>query len=121
MATAVPINLTVEQGADFAVEFNLRTDNGAFQNLAGYTAEAFFARNYTTSNRYSFATSIESETSGLIRLSLSRNITVTGTNQPATKDLKAGRYVWNLFLTDSLSSKSKVLEGVITVDPAVIR
>ena len=46
MASAVPVNLTVEQGADFLVEFNLRNESNSFLNLANYSVVAQCARNY---------------------------------------------------------------------------
>lgn len=124
MATAVPINLTVEQGADFNVEFNLRDENGDYIDLSSYAIEAYFARSFTSSKpKYSFDVSGSgaNPTQGLIALSLSRNITVIGTNQPSTASLKSGRYVYNVFITSGGGSvKDKVFEGVLTVNPGVL-
>jgi hypothetical protein len=120
MATAVPINLTVEKGADFLVDFNLREENGDFQDLSGFSLTGYFARSYSSSVRYSFAATIPDAATGLIRLELDKSTTVIGTNQPSTASLKAGRYVYNVFITSAGGDRDKVIEGVLTVNPGVL-
>ena len=114
MATAVPVNLTVEQGADFLVEFNLRNESNSFLNLAGYQVSAQFARNYySTTTKYSLNAAIPIDTVdlGLVQLSLSAADTAA---------LKAGRYVYSLNVTDTFGSTDRYIEGVLTVTPGVL-
>lgn len=117
MATAVPINLTIEQGTDFAVEFNLRDENGDYINLSGYTVTAKMARNYTTTTKYSLNPVILDSATGLIRLSMPDT---GGSLITKTGDLKAGRYVYNVFVNSLTGVSNKVVEGVITVVAGVL-
>ena len=69
------------------------------------------ARNYTSTTKYNLNAEILQPNEGAVQLSLSRDDTTS---------LKAGRYLWNIFLTDPDGVKSKVIEGVITVIPGVL-
>lgn len=114
MATALPVNLTVEQGTDFLYEHNVKNINGSFIDLTSYDVVGSFAKNYTTSTKYSFTAEIPpaSATEGLITLSL---------DSTTTAELKSGRYVYSVFLTNLLTGEvNRVLEGIVTVTPAVI-
>ncbi len=115
--SAVPINLTIESGSDWAVEFNLRDENGDYIDLTGYTLSCKMARNYTTSTKYSLNPQITNTAIGLIKLSMPNT---GGTFVTKTQDLKPGRYVWNLLITNGQGETDKVLEGVITVKPGVL-
>ena len=42
-------------------------------------------------------------------------------NNSVTSALSAGRYVYDVELTDSASKKSRILEGVVTVTPEVTK
>ena len=117
MATAVPINLTIEQGTDFIVEFNLRAESGNFINLFNYTVTAKMARNYTTSVKYSLNPTILNPTTGLIRLSMPDGVS---SFVQTTNNLKEGRYVYSVYINGSSGTTSKVVEGIITVVPGVL-
>jgi hypothetical protein len=115
MASTVPVNLTVEQGADFLVEFNLRNESNSFLNLAGYSVSAQFARNYySTTPKFSLNASIPVDTQdlGLVQLELSA---------AETTAFKAGRYVYSLVITnDATGEKDRYIEGIVTVTPGVL-
>lgn len=117
MSTAVPINLTIEQGTDFSVEFNLRDENGDYINLTGYTVIAKMARNYTTQTKYSLNPVIVNPVDGLIRLSMPDT---GGSLVVKTGDLKSGRYVYNVYINSPAGKSDKVIDGVITVISGVL-
>ena len=117
MATAVPINLTIEQGTDFIAEFNLRDESGNFINLSGYTVASKMARNYTTSVKYSLNPVILNVSTGLIRLSMPDG---SSSFIQTTNNLKEGRYVYNVYISSSLGITNKVIEGIITVVSGVL-
>lgn len=115
MASAVPVNLTVEQGADFLVEFNLRNESNSFLNLANYSVVAQCARNYySTTPKFDLGASIPVDTQdlGLVELRL---------DATQTASLKAGRYVYSLVVTNDLTGeKDRYIEGIVTVTPGVL-
>lgn len=109
---ATKANLIIDQGTTFSVELDLTDDNGDILLLEGYTANAQMRKWYTSSNSTVFFTSINSNT-GQISLSLTAN---------QTGLLTAGRYVYDVEITDNTSnSVSRVVEGIVTVTPQVTR
>jgi len=104
-------NLKVDQGSDFSTAINLTDDDGDALNLAGYTGEAQIRKYYTSTTSYNFDVDITANT-GQITLSLTAN---------TTNNITAGRYVYDLEITDSGGVVSRVLEGIITITPGVTR
>ncbi len=117
MATAIPVNLQIEIGADWEVSFNLRDENGNFLDMTGYAVSAYMARNYTTTTKYSLGATVTDVTTGEVKLSMANS---GGSLVQKTTDLKKGRYVWNLFITSPGGTTDKVIEGVVTVMPGVL-
>lgn len=107
---ATKANLVIDQGATFSTDLTLTDENGDMLILSGYTANSQLRKWYTSSNAVSFSTSINVD-SGVISLSLTDS---------QTSDLTAGRYVYDVEISDG-SSVSRVVEGIITVTPNVTR
>ena len=120
MTVAVPINLTIEKGADFFVEFNLRDEDGNYLDLTNYTVSAKMARNfYSTTTKYGLNPQKVDNLTGLI--SISMNDIAVGQFDTGTSDLKVGRYVYNIFIESTGTyGKDKVIEGIIEVIPGVL-
>lgn len=114
---SVPVNLSIDKGEDWEVFFNLRNNIGNYVNLSGYTVDAKMSRNFTSSIKYSLNAQIVDDFTGLIKLSIPNT---GGQLVTKTQDLKHGRYVYNIFITDSSGSTEKVIEGTITVNPSVL-
>lgn len=106
---AIKANIVVDQGTDYSTNITLtNAANDAIIDLTGYTANAAFRKTYTSSNATVFGTSVNA-TSGVITLSLSSN---------ATANVVAGRYVYDVIVAKS-GLKSRVVEGIVTVNPRV--
>ena len=120
MTVAVPINLTIEKGADFFVEFNLRDEDGNYLDLTNYSVVATMARNYyPTTTKYTLSAEKVDNLTGLI--SISMNDTSTSQYAVGTDELKEGRYVYNVFIeSNGTFGKGKVIEGIIEVVPGVL-
>ena len=104
-------NLTVDQGADFSATINLQNLDATFFVLTGYTVKAQMARSYASATKTSITTAINDAATGEIILSL---------NNTQTGNLTAGRYVYDVEITQTSSGKkTRVLEGQITVYPQV--
>ena len=104
-------NLKVDQGSDFSTAINLTDDGGNALNLSGYTGAAQIRKYYTSTTSYNFGVDITANT-GQITLSLTAN---------TTNNITAGRYVYDLEITDSGGVVSRVLEGIVTITPGVTR
>lgn len=108
---AIKANLLIDQGATYATKLNITDTNGSAVDLTGYTAAAQIRKHYTSSNSVSFNTSIQTGT-GAVILQLSAN---------ATANIAAGRYVYDVELTDSSGKISRIVEGIVTISPNVTR
>ena len=105
-------NLTIDQGATFSSDVTVKDANGNAFDLTGYTATAKMAKGYSsTRTRTAITCTINADpTPGIVTLSL----TATET---AALDAPA-RYVYDLEITSG-ATVTRVIEGVITVNPKV--
>lgn len=108
---AIKSNLIIDQGSDFATNIVIRDENDQVLNITGYAANGSIRKTYSSSNTVLFNTSI-SGNSGIVTISLPAS---------ATANIAAGRYVFDVIVTDTLSRKKRVVEGIMTVTPAVTR
>tara|TARA_B100001113_G_scaffold315525_1_gene281802 strand:- start:1626 stop:1955 length:330 start_codon:yes stop_codon:yes gene_type:complete len=108
---ATRVNIVIDQGTDFETSVNLTDATGAQLDMTGMTAAAQIRKHHTSSNSTAFGTSL-ANTTGTLTLTL---------NNSVTSSLTAGRYVYDVELTDSSSKISRILEGIVTVTPEVTR
>lgn len=108
---ATKANITIDQGTTFSTTLNLTDENGDVLNLSGYIANSQIRKWYTSSNSVSFTTTVNTDL-GTIELSLTAN---------QTSSLTAGRYVYDVEITDSSNTISRIVEGIVTVTPEVTR
>jgi hypothetical protein len=108
---ATKANLVIDQGSTFSTDLSLLDENGDGIVLNGYTANSQIRKWYTSSSpAATFATSINVESSVL-------TLTLTDAQ---TSNLVAGRYVYDVELSDGLNV-SRIVEGIVTVTPQVTR
>lgn len=103
-------NLSIDQGADFKSYFTLQDTEGDPLNLTGYTFQSEFRKTYSSSNVTSFVCTVEQSTNGVFSLALAANVSANVT---------AGRFVYDVKMTDSLGTVSRVMEGILTLNPEV--
>jgi len=110
---AAVANLNIDQGASFSSAVTVKNADGSAFNLTGYTAAAKMALGYSsTRTRTTITTTIAGDpTTGVITLSLTPTQTAA-LNAPA-------RYVYDVEVTATDSSVTRVIEGIITVRPQV--
>lgn len=112
-------DLTIDQGADVAIELHLVDPDGSKKNLTGYTASAYMKRSYGDDSDFvAFTTLISTpQTDGIVTLSL--------TNEQTDALNTRGRYVYDVEISfedsDGESIIERVLEGKIKVTPSVTR
>ena len=106
-------NLFIDQGADFTTTVTINDSTGSALDLTGYTALAMIRKTYQSATSTTFTSIFDSDrTSGQITISL------TDTQTAALED---GRYVYDLVITDSSGTKTRVVEGIATINPSVSR
>lgn len=108
---AIKANLVIDQGNDFVANIDLSDPTGAVYDLSGYTVAAQMRKNYASSSATSFGSSHNSN-GGQITLTLSHATTET---------LDPGRYLYDVEITSSGGTKTRVVEGIVTVTPGITR
>jgi hypothetical protein len=106
-------NIVIEQGFDFDTTFILEdTTTGDYLDLTNYNVSSQLRKTYTSSSAVSFASTITNAELGQVQISLGSTV---------TSDIKSGRYVFDVKITSSGGSISKVVEGSALVRPGVTR
>jgi len=114
MAVAV-INLSIEQGTDFSLSLTLKA-NGAPIDLTGYTYSANLKKYFTSKTSYPFTVTPKTPlTSGVVSIGMSEGLTAT---------IPAGRYVYDVLITDdgvgSSAITSKYFKGTVIVEGSAL-
>ena len=106
-------NIFINQGANFSTTVTISDSNGDALDLTSYTALAMLRKTYDSTTATTFTSTFDSDrTAGKITISLS---------DTQTAALEAGRYVYDLLITDVSDTKTRVVEGIATVNPSVSR
>lgn len=112
MAAVYVSNIVINAEADFSQTFDLESTDASPLDLTGYTASAQMRKYAGSSTSTTFTCSIPTPRSlGKIIISLTAE---------QTKNLKSGRYVYDLILTKD-GVKSRVVEGMVLVREGVTR
>ena len=105
-------NFTLEQGATFNRILTLQ-ENSAAMNLSGYSVASKFRSTHDSGTvAGTFTCTISDASNG--------KITMTMTNS-TTSAIEEGMYVYDLEITNSAGTVTRVLQGSITVTPEVTR
>lgn len=106
-------NLYIDQGADFNAQIQIFDDNNAPWNLTGYTGQAKIKKSYYSTTSVDFTVSFTNDrTTGNIILDLS---------SVQTSQLEQGRYLYDVVIISPASKKTRVLEGIVTINPGVTK
>jgi hypothetical protein len=104
-------NLYVDQGSDFNAQITIYDDNNAPWNLTGYTGAAKIRKSYYSSTSVDFTVSFAvARNTGTVILDLSAAQTTL---------LEQGRYLYDVVLTNSSGKKTRVIEGIVTINAGV--
>ena len=105
-------NIFIDQGATFTTTVTVTDSNGDAVNLSGYSVAAQIRKTFLSSSATAFTASISNASSGEITISLTPTQTTA---------LEAGRFVYDVLITASGGTKTRVVEGQVTVNPSVTR
>jgi hypothetical protein len=107
------IELDLDQGTDFNMDLDLTNDNGAAINVTNYTFTSSIRKSFYSLNPTANLTvTIQSGPNGNITLSM---------NSAVSANVKPGRYLFDIKQVDSQNTTSRVVEGIITVNPQVTK
>jgi len=104
---SVKSNLIIEQGATFIEIINLNDANGNPLPVAGLAANGSMRQYYSSSNATTFACSLAN---GSLTISLTANQTAI---------VNSGRYVYDVYMSDTSNNWNRIVEGLVTVTPSV--
>jgi hypothetical protein len=107
---SVPLNLTIEQGADFQINLTVRNKDGTPLNLLGYTASSNLRKHYSSTTSYPFIVTFIDRINGRISLEMTDSVTA---------NLTEGRYVYDIYIESGNGKKTKVVHGMAIVSPGV--
>mgnify|MGYP003629201225 CR=1 FL=1 len=106
-------NLVIDQGTDFSKELTVTSDAGSVVDLTGYTASGQIRKHFSSNTATSFTCTFAGDrTTGKVTISLGRNLTET---------LSYGRYMYDIEITNSSNTRTRLLEGIATITPEVTR
>lgn len=107
---ATKANIVIDQGADFVTTVTVTDDNGQAIDLSTYTGAAQIRKHYTSLTYYTF--DVDTNDEGIVTLTLSAN---------TSNNITPGRYVYDCELTSGDGTKSRIVEGIVTIAPQVTR
>lgn len=107
---ATKLNLFIDQGTDFATTIEVEDEAGTPINLSTYTGRAQMRKHYTSSTYNSFT--VAGDANGVITVSM---------NAATSANIVGGRYVWDLEMVSGGNVVSRIVEGIVTINPEVTR
>lgn len=110
--------ISIDQGADIAIELRLTEVDGSKKNLNGYSVASKMKKSYNSDSddTQAFTAIVSNASDGYVTLSL--------TNEE-TDALDASKYLFDVELShddsDGNTIIERILEGIIVVNPSVTR
>lgn len=112
-------DITIDQGADVAVEIHLTNKDGSPKNLINHSIAAKMKRTYTSDSADTLAFTC------IVANPASSGIATISLTNLQTGSLRAGQYVYDVEMSfvdsDAATIVERVLEGKILVTPSVTR
>lgn len=104
-------HFSIDQGTTVLQTFVVNTYTNSISSLVGYTGESQLRKHYSSSNSVEFTVSVNSA-ANTVSLSLTAN---------ASSNIAAGRYLYDIELTSNTGVVTRLVEGIVTVNPEVTR
>jgi CheY-like chemotaxis protein len=109
---AIISNLTIDQGTTFTANIDCTAADDNALNLTGYTVAGQLRKTYDSTTSTPFTAIVANALTGRLQISLTP--TQTGA-------LSAGRYVYDVEITDQAGIITRVVEGQVEITPGVTR
>ncbi len=107
---ATKVNLFVDQGATFSTTVDFVDAANAVIDFSTYTGAGQIRKHYTSNTAVELGINLAN--TGVVTLSLTAN---------QTANMTAGRYVYDVEVIDVANVTSRIIEGIVTVNPNVTR
>ena len=104
--------LDIDQGSDFSVEMQLENDNGTIMNLTNFQVYSQFRKSYGSVVGYNFNAIVSNAAQGKITLTLAGTVSST---------IRPGRYLYDVEIISQNNIKSRVVEGIVTINPEITK
>lgn len=122
---AIKANITIDQGADFTANIDVKASDGTAYNLTDHTARAQMRKNYTTSSVTAEFIATHNDAGGVITLRLPNANVVDGTTvtQVGTNSIEPGRYLYDVEISSNAVPPvvTRVVQGTVTVSGGITR
>lgn len=102
------VNIVVEQGTDYQEVFTVNNPDGSPLDLTGHTGVAKIRKHPESLSSTSFNVGIVSA-AGQVVVSLANTV---------TSNLKSGRHYYDVIVVSVSGKKTKVVDGMVLVNPS---
>jgi hypothetical protein len=107
------VELDIDQGSDFNFDLDVADDDGVAVNVTNYTFTSSIRKSYySTSPTANLTVTILNASNGNVIFSL---------NAATTSNIRAGRYLFDVKQLDNVNATTRLVEGIITVNPQVTK
>ncbi|MDA8752455.1 hypothetical protein N9M52_00445 [bacterium] len=121
---AIKANITIDQGADFTANIDVKSSDGQAYNLTGHTVRAQMRKNFTTSSVTAQFIATHNDAGGVITLKLPNSNVVDGdtVTQVGTNSIEAGRYLYDVEIVSTATTVvTRVVQGTVTVSGGITK
>jgi hypothetical protein len=121
---AIKANITIDQGADFTANIDVKSSDGQAYNLTGHVVRAQMRKNYTTSSVAAEFIATHNDAGGVITLKLPNSDVVDGdtVTQVGTNSIEPGRYLYDVEIVSTATNVvTRVVQGTVTVSGGITR
>ena len=109
---ATQSNLYVDQGSTYSNIITVTSSTGSALDLTDYSVASQMRKSHKSSTYHSFTASVYDATNGKIRLQLT---------DEQSGAIPEGRWLYDVEIESPSGSRTRVLEGVVTVTPEITR
>lgn len=106
------VNLYIDQGADFYHDFVIASGSNFVEDITGWTIRSQMRKYYGSSSAYTFSAGIEDGENGLLYIEMDKD---------QTRDIPAGRYLYDVEATDPSGKRYRIAEGIVEVTPEITK
>ena len=105
-------NLYVDQGSTYSNIITVTASNGQALDLSGYSVASQMRKSYQSSTYHSFTATVYDAANGKIRLQLT---------DEQSGAIPAGRWLYDVEIESTAGARTRVVQGIVTVQPQITR
>lgn len=105
-------NLYVDAGSTYSNIITVTASNGQALNLSGYTVASQMRKSYQSSTYHSFTATVYDAANGKIRLQLT---------DEQSEAIPPGRWLYDVEIESTAGARTRVVEGIVTVNPQITK